>query len=146
MEKTWNLQSIFQASLFKIYTNNSDSLLCYIYIINSNTDSKPNWPWISLLLPGNNLENTWNFVSQEKWEPCMIYFNTFRDFHNKNLYKSTRNLVQKTLKKTKGLGPKTLRIAGIWYLEKSGNCVRSLLRQISPFMCVNKIVTNHWVL
>ncbi len=36
-----------------------------------NTGSKPNWPWISLLLPGNNMENTWNFVSQEKWEPWM---------------------------------------------------------------------------
>ncbi len=32
-------------------------------------------------LPGNNLENTWNFMSQEKWEPC-LYFNTL------NCYKS----------------------------------------------------------
>ncbi len=62
-----------------IYKNNSDVLLCHIYIINTNTDLKPNWPWISLLLPGNNLENTWNLVSQEKWEP-RICFNTFQDF------------------------------------------------------------------
>ncbi len=55
-----------------IYKNNSDLLLCHIYIINTNTDLKPNLPWISLLLPGNYLENTWNFVSQEKWEPCMF--------------------------------------------------------------------------
>ncbi len=82
-----------------IYKNNSDLLLCRIYIINTNTDSKPNWPWISLLLLGNNLKNTWNFVSQEKWEPC-IYFNTFRDFYNWNLYESSWNLAQKNLKKT----------------------------------------------
>ncbi len=51
---------------------NPDLHLCHIYIINKNTDSKPNWQWISLLLPylpGNNLENTRNFVSPEKWEP-----------------------------------------------------------------------------
>ncbi len=47
----------------------SDLCLCHICIINTNTDSKPNWPGISLHLPGNNLENTWNFVSPEKWEP-----------------------------------------------------------------------------
>ncbi len=64
-----------------IYKNNSDLLLCHIYIINTNTDSKSNWPWISLILPGHNLENTRNFVSQEKWEPW-IYFNTFQDFYN----------------------------------------------------------------
>ncbi len=51
-----------------IYKNKSDLLICHIYIINTNTDSKPNWPWLSLLLPGNNLENIWSFVSQEKWE------------------------------------------------------------------------------
>ncbi len=56
-----------------IYKNNSDLLLCHIYIINTNTGSKPNWPWISLLLPWNNLENTWNFVSQKKWEPCPLF-------------------------------------------------------------------------
>ncbi len=62
-----------------IYKNNYDLLLCNIYIINSNTDSKPNWAWISLLLPGNNLENTWNFVSQEKWEPwiCLAHFKIY---------------------------------------------------------------------
>ncbi len=27
------------------------------------------------------LENAWNFVSPEKWEPC-ICFNIFRDFYN----------------------------------------------------------------
>ncbi len=32
-------------------------------------DSKPNWPAISLLLPGNNLENTWHSMLSEKWEP-----------------------------------------------------------------------------
>ncbi len=54
-----------------IYKTKSDLHLCHIYIININTLSKSNWPGISLLLPGNNLENTWNFLSPEKWEPCM---------------------------------------------------------------------------
>ncbi len=81
--KTWNLQILYFKLHFSRchYKNNSDLLLCYIYIINTNTDSKPNWPWISLLLLGNNLENTWNFVLQEKWEPC-ICFNTFWDLYN----------------------------------------------------------------
>ncbi len=82
--KTWNFNSKpgknlkFASFMFK---NNSDLLLCHIYIISTNTDSKTNWPWISLLSPGNNMENTWNVVSQEKWEPC-ICFNTFRDFYS----------------------------------------------------------------
>ncbi len=87
--KTWKKIEIckFYVSSFTfqdaIYKNNSDLLRCHIYIINlnTNTDSKPKLPWISLFLPGNNLENTWNFVSQEKWEPC-ICLNTFRDFYN----------------------------------------------------------------
>ncbi len=65
--KTWNFNSIheknlkfansmFRASLFKMsFTkNNSDLFLCHIYIINTNT--KPNWPWISLLLPGKYID------------------------------------------------------------------------------------------
>ncbi len=84
--KTWNFNSKpgkkleiceFYVSSFTfqnvIYKNNSDLLLFHIYIINTNTDSKPNWPWISLLLPEKNLENTWKFVSQEKWEPWLLY-------------------------------------------------------------------------
>ncbi len=63
-----------------IYKSNSDLLRCHIRIINTNTDSKPNWPWILLLLPGNNLENTCNFVLEDKWEPC-ICFNTFLDLY-----------------------------------------------------------------
>ncbi len=38
------------------FTFQDDLLLCHIYIINTNTDSKPNWPWISLLLPGKYME------------------------------------------------------------------------------------------
>ncbi len=73
--KTWNFNSKPEISKFYvssftfedvIYKYNSDLLLFHTYIINTNTDSKPKWPWISLLLPGNNLENTWHFVSQEK--------------------------------------------------------------------------------
>ncbi len=81
-----NLQfanSMFQASLFKMSFTKIILIyfFCHIYIINTNTDSKPKCPCISLLLPGNNLENTWNFMSQEKWKPC-ICFNTFQDFYN----------------------------------------------------------------
>ncbi len=56
--------------------------------MNTNTDSKPNWPWISLLLPGNNLENTWTFVSQEKWEPCKICMEVPGMWHKKTLKKT----------------------------------------------------------
>ncbi len=37
------------------------------------TDLKSNQLGISLLLPGDNLENIWNFVLPEKWEPCYLY-------------------------------------------------------------------------
>ncbi len=90
--KSWNFNSIpgkkleiskFYISSFTfqdvIYKNNSDLLYLHYQL----TDSKSNWPWISLFLPGNNLENTWNFVSQEKWEPCISFFNTFRTFITK---------------------------------------------------------------
>ncbi len=69
---------MFQDFIYKI---DSGLLLYHICIINTNTDLKPNWLWIPLLLPGNNMENTWNFVWPEKWESC-ICFNTFRDFYN----------------------------------------------------------------
>ncbi len=42
----------FQYVLYK----KSDLHLGHIYIINTNTDSKPNWPGISLLLPGKYME------------------------------------------------------------------------------------------
>ncbi len=67
-----------------IYKNTSD-LICHIYIINTNTDSKTKWPLISLLFPGNNLQYIWNIVSQEKWELGAHRnrnFNTFQDFYN----------------------------------------------------------------
>ncbi len=55
------------------FQKNSDLRLCHIWIINTNTDSKPNWPGISLHLPENNLENTWNFVSPESGkEHCVL--------------------------------------------------------------------------
>ncbi len=46
--------------------------LSYLHYQHKDYDSKPNWPGISLYLPGNNLENTWNCVSPEKWEPCFM--------------------------------------------------------------------------
>ncbi len=36
-------------------------------------DSMPNWSRISMLLPGNNLENMWNLVLQRKWELWYCY-------------------------------------------------------------------------
>ncbi len=65
---------VFQDFLFKMsFTKNIIYIfvIC-IYIININTYSEPNCPTISLLLPGNNLENTQTFVSPEKWEPCIL--------------------------------------------------------------------------
>ncbi len=47
--------------------------MSYLLYQDKPCDSKLNWPGISLLLPGNNLENTWNFMSPEKWEPCDSY-------------------------------------------------------------------------
>ncbi len=84
LKTNWNWQILcFQASLFKM--SFTKIILIYFFVISTlltqNTDSKPNLPWISLLLSGNNLENTWNFLSQKKWEPC-ICFNTFQDFYN----------------------------------------------------------------
>ncbi len=49
---------VFQDSLSRChFQKKSDLRLCHICIINTNTDSKPNWSGISLHLPGNNLEN-----------------------------------------------------------------------------------------
>ncbi len=106
-----------------IYKNNSD-LICHIYIINTNTDSKTNWPLISLLFPGNNLENIWNIVWQEKCElgthrnRNLIHFEIFIT----NICMKVPGIWHtKKLEKNWNLGPKTLRKPGIWYLVKSGN-------------------------
>ncbi len=74
------------------YTN-SDLRLCHICIINTNTDSKPNWPCISLHLPGNNLENTWNFLSPEKWEPCDITNSFNRCFASIREHQGVRSMM-----------------------------------------------------
>ncbi len=61
MVKTWNFNlkpgknlkfanSMFQASLFKM--SFLFSSLSYLHYQHKHNDSKPNWPWISLLLPG----------------------------------------------------------------------------------------------
>ncbi len=72
-KKSWNLQILcFKLHFWRCHLQKI--ILIYIFVISTlstQTDSKPNWPWISLLLPGNNLENTWNFVSPDKWEPCL---------------------------------------------------------------------------
>ncbi len=58
---------MFQNSFSRCHLqNNSVVHLCHIYICHS----EPNWPGIIFLLHENNMEDTWNFVSPEKWEPC----------------------------------------------------------------------------
>ncbi len=78
--RRWTVQDV----IYKIFHLH----LCHIYIINNtHCDSKPNWPGFSLLLPGDNLENTWNVVSQEQWEPWICWqeqgtpmsFNLYQD-------------------------------------------------------------------
>ncbi len=60
-----------------IYKNSSDLLLCHIYIINTNTDSKPNWPWISLLLLGNNVEKNMEFCVTRNPTSVLTHFVIF---------------------------------------------------------------------
>ncbi len=55
----------FQDVIFK---KKSDLHLCHICIINTNTDSNQ----IDLGFHCIYLENTWNFLSPEKWEPCLF--------------------------------------------------------------------------
>ncbi len=100
---------MFQASLFK---------MIYFFVISTLSTQTLIRSQIDLEFHCFYLENTWNFVSQEKWEHY-ICFNTFQDFYNKTLYESTWNLAQKIW----NLRPKTLRKPGIWNLEKSGNPV-----------------------
>ncbi len=67
--------SVFQDSLFKMWFTKQIWFisLSYLHYQHKHWDSKPKWPWISLLLPGSNLENTWNFVSQRSGKPvCTI--------------------------------------------------------------------------
>ncbi len=68
------VQSVFQIHFSRCHFNTpknnkftSLSLMSYLHY--QHIDSKPNSSGISLLLPGYNQENTWNFVSPEKWEP-----------------------------------------------------------------------------
>ncbi len=71
--------SMFQASLFKM----SFTKIIMIYFFNISTLSTQTLiqSQIDLGFHCFYLDNTWNFVSHEKWEPC-ICFNTFPDFYN----------------------------------------------------------------
>ncbi len=60
------LRFTFQNIIYKYISFTS---LLYLHYQHKHCHSKPNWPGISLFLSGNNPENTWNFVSPEKWEP-----------------------------------------------------------------------------
>ncbi len=80
--KTWNFNlkprkknleiCKFCVSRFTLKNAIHKNNLIYIFVISILTQT--HWPGILLLLPGNNLENTWNFVSLEKWEPCFSSF------------------------------------------------------------------------
>jgi hypothetical protein len=73
--KTWKnrkfLNLVFQDSVFKMsFYKKTHFHLGHIYFINSNTVIRSQkWPGISSNLPRKNMENTWNFLSPEKWEP-----------------------------------------------------------------------------
>ncbi len=99
-----------------IYKNNSDLLLCHIYIINTNTDSKPNGPWNSLLL-------TWKIhgilCHKRSGNPASVLTH-FKIFITKICMK-VPGIWHKKLEQIWNLGPKTLRKPGVWYLEKCGN-------------------------
>ncbi len=66
--------SMFQASLCKM--SFTKIILIYIFVISTLSTQTLIRSQIDLgfplLLPGNNLENTWSFMSQEKWEPWML--------------------------------------------------------------------------
>ncbi len=72
--------------------------LIYIFVISTlseqNTDSMPNGPGISLIIPASNLENTWNFVSPEKFEPFQDTLYPFEDKGNYNLSQTFSFLVK----------------------------------------------------
>ncbi len=85
--KTWNFNSKpgkkieiskFDVSRFTsqdvIYKKYSFTSFSYLHYEHKLCDLKPNWPEISLLLPGKNLDNSWNFVSPEKWETWNRYY------------------------------------------------------------------------
>ncbi len=64
----------FKIHFFKdvIYKKN----IIYIFVISTfinMCDLKPNSPEILLHISWNNLEYTWNFMSSEKWKPCLLY-------------------------------------------------------------------------
>ncbi len=70
---------MFQVSLFKM--SFTKIILIYIFVISTLSTQTLIRSQIDLGYDCFYLENTWNFVSQEKWEPC-ICFNTFRDLYN----------------------------------------------------------------
>ncbi len=62
---------VCQDSLFKMtFSKKVFTSLSYLHYQHKQNDSKPKSPVISLFLPGNNLENTWYFMSPEKLDPC----------------------------------------------------------------------------
>ncbi len=106
--KTWNFNSkprektlkfansMFQTSLFKM--SFTKIILLYFFVISTLSTQTLIRSQIDLGFHCFYLENTWNFASQEMWEPC-ICFNTFRDFYDYNLCENTWNLAQKNLEK-----------------------------------------------
>ncbi len=81
--KTWNFNSkpgknlnfdnsMFQASLFKM--SFTKIILIYFFVISTLSTQTLICSQIDLGFHCFYLENTWNFVSQEKWEPCYKTF------------------------------------------------------------------------
>ncbi len=110
---------MFQASLFKM--SFTKIILIYFFVIPILSTQTLIWSQINLGFHCFYLENTCNFVSQEKWEPC-ICFNTFFEIFITKFFNKVPGIWRgKKLEKNVNLGPNTLRKLGIWYLENSGN-------------------------
>ncbi len=88
--KSWNFNSkpgmnlkfansMFQASLFKM--SFKKIILIYFFVISTLSTQTLIRSQIGLGFHCFYLENTWNYLSEEKWESC-ICFNTFQDFYN----------------------------------------------------------------
>ncbi len=75
MQKIEFVHSVFSGSLFPDIVDKQKKChqMSYLLYQDKTCDSNLNGSGISLLLPGNNLENTWNFISPEKCESCVLH-------------------------------------------------------------------------
>ncbi len=90
-------------------------ILIYVFvistlsIINTNTDSKPNWPWILLFLPGNNLEKYIEFCMTREVGTLLLWI------MNTHMWPHTISCKDSSLTNVQGGG--SSRFFGPWYLH-----------------------------